>query len=69
MSKVESFSVLTLTCQKTDFCDHTRPTCFYFEDYYLHQGKMNAYSLIILFGCGYISTTVAIVPELKSLDM
>ena len=38
MSKVESVSVLTLTSQKTDYIDNTRPMCFHFEEYYLHQG-------------------------------
>ena len=28
-----------LTCQKTDYFDSKRTTCFYFEDYYLHQGS------------------------------
>ena len=65
MCKVESFSVLTLTCQKTDYFDNTRPTCFYFQDYYLHQGKMKAYSFITLFCHACIYTTVDIMPELK----
>ena len=39
MSQVESLPVLTLTCQKTDYFDNTRPICFYFEDYYLDLGS------------------------------
>ena len=38
MSKAESFPVLTLTCEKTDYFDTTRRTDFYFEDWYVYQG-------------------------------
>ena len=65
MSKVECASVFTLICQKTDYSDNTRSTCFHFEAYYLHQGKMKAYSLIFLFSCACIYTTVDIMPDLQ----
>ena len=64
MSKVQSLSVLTLTCQKTDYFYNRRPTCFYFEDYYVCRGEMKAYSLIILFCCVCLYTTVDM-PSLK----
>ena len=67
MSKAESFPVLILTCQKTDYFDNTRPPYFYFEDWYLHQGKMKPYSLIILFSCACIDTTVDIIHEHKEI--
>ena len=48
-------------------------TCFHFEDYYLHQDKMKAYSLIILFLCTCLYNTVNIMAEFKinvlNLDM
>ena len=65
MNNAKSFSVLTLTCQKTDYFDNSRPICFYFEDYYLYKGKMKAYSLIILICCTCIYTTVDIMTEFK----
>ena len=40
-------------------------SCFYFKDCYVHQGKMQAYSLIILFCCACMYTTVDIMPGLK----
>ena len=50
---------------KADYFENSRPTYFYFEDYFTHQGKRKAYSLIILFCSACLYTTVDIMPTLE----